>query len=72
MTQTSKPCTRCSGRALATNRDRETFEYRGGHWSAHMLRHNPILAALGAGAVGISKLLPRQYRCAACGHTFSA
>jgi hypothetical protein len=37
------------------------------------MRHDPVLALLALAGAGLSKLLlPRAYRCPACGHTFSA
>lgn len=72
MSQEPKPCPRCGRHAGPTNRDRESFEHATGHMSAHVFKHHPLLGLLGLGTLGISKLLPRQYRCSGCSHTFSA
>jgi hypothetical protein len=71
MSHKTKPCPRCGGNAWAANPSRETFEHRTAHLAAHAFKHRPILGSLGLAAVALSKLLPRQYRCAR-GHTFSA
>ena len=67
MSNTTKTCPKCGGRAIDS---RQTSEHGTLHASAHHLRHHPLLAALGLAAVGISKLLPRTYRCSGCGHSF--
>jgi hypothetical protein len=48
------------------------MEHGGVHSAAHSMKHTPVLALLTLVGIGISKLLPRAYRCPACGHTFSA
>ena len=73
MSQKSNPCPRCGGHAAATNHARSNIEHATGHAAVHTLKHHPILAALMGGAALVSDLLvPRQYNCSVCGHTFSA
>jgi len=69
MSSNTKPCPKCGGRAINS---RHSFEHGALHVSAHHLRPHLLFSALGLAAVAVSKLLPRTYRCPACGHSFRA
>ena len=67
----SKHCPRCGGDAKPTNHTRSSVEHGLGHLGGHTIKHNPLLGALMGGAALFSDLvIPRNYACTVCGHTF--
>lgn len=70
MSSQTRSCPKCGGTAAADHTERQRMEHRAMHYSAHAARHHPALALFGLACLGLSKILPRTFRCSSCGHSF--
>lgn len=69
MSSGSKSCPQCGRLA---KHDRCDGEHSAKHTAAHSAGHlHPAGVLIGPGALALSKILPKNYRCKHCGHEFS-